>query len=48
MIIVEIAVSKRTAPAKAEEKEADIADKIDPQTAAEAADDGDGDSGDDD
>ncbi len=46
MIIVEVAVSKRTAPAKAEEKEADIADKIDPQTAAEAADDGDDDSGD--
>ena len=38
MIVVEIAVSKRTASANAAQKEADIADKIDPQTAAEAAD----------
>ena len=44
MIIVEIVVNKRTSSAAEEEKEADIADKIDPQTAAEAdsdnADDG--------
>ena len=36
MIIVEIIVSKRTSQEASEEKEEEIADKIDPQTAAEA------------